>query len=222
MAFFSVKNFEKFQHYKDRAPPWIKLYNELLDDYEFGLLPDASKMHLIAIWLLASRSENKIPFDPAWVARRINATEKVNLRLLEERGFILLDQPLQGVEQDASTPLAKCLSREREEGETEERRTLVARAPKDEKFEELRKAYPRRKGGDPGPPAAKIFLAAVKAGTDAQIIIDGAKRFAIEEKQNINTPYIPQLVKWLRDRRWLDYAGNGAVQPRLDIRSSLV
>src|SRR5687768_18068275 len=52
-------NFESFQHYKDRAPPWIKLYNELLDDYEFGQLPDASKMHLVAIWLLASRSDRK-------------------------------------------------------------------------------------------------------------------------------------------------------------------
>jgi hypothetical protein len=219
---FSVKNFEKFQHYKDRAPPWIKLYNELLDDYEFGLLPDASKMHLIAIWLLASRSENKIPFDPAWVARRINATEKVNLPLLAERGFILLDQELQGVEQDASTPLAKCLSREREEGETEKRRTLVAHAPKDEQFEELRKAYPKRKGGDPGPPAAKLFSAAVKSGTEAQAIIDGAKRFAAEESQNINTPYIPQLVKWLRDKRWLDYAAGAVSAPKFDIRSHLV
>lgn len=102
------------------------------------------------------------------------------------------------------------------------RKTIVARAPKDERFEELRKAYPRRKGGDPGPPAAKLFLAAVKAGTDAQIIIDGAKRFAVEERQNINTPYIPQLVKWLRDKRWLDYTAGSVAQPKFDIRSSLV
>jgi hypothetical protein len=219
---FNVKNFEKFQHYKDRSPPWIKLYNELLDDYEFGLLPDASKMHLVAIWLLASRSENKIPYDPAWVAKRINATEKVNLRLLEERGFIVADQEVQSPEQDASTLQADCLSREREEGETEKSRIIVARAPKDEKFEELKRAYPKRKGSDPGPPAAKLFLAAVKAGTDPQIIIDGAKRFAVEERQNINTPYIPQLVKWLRDKRWLDSAGAGATQPTFDIRSHLV
>jgi hypothetical protein len=219
---FRVKNFEKFQHYKDRAPPWIKLYNELLDDYEFGLLPDASKMHLVAIWLLASRSENKIPFDPAWVGKRINATEKVNLTLLESRGFIVVDQEVQSVEQDASTLLAKCLSREREEGETEESRIIVARAPKNERFEELRKAYPKRKGSDPGPPAAKIFLAAVKAGADPQIIIDGARRFAVEESQNINTPYIPQLVKWLRDKRWLDAGPQGQVATRPDIRGSLI
>jgi hypothetical protein len=111
---FRVKNFERFQHYKDRNPPWIKLYNELLDDYDFGCLQDASKMHLIAIWLLASRSENKLPYDPEWVARRINATDPVDLDLLVRCGFLLLDQPLPNAEQVASTPLAKCLPRDRE------------------------------------------------------------------------------------------------------------
>ena len=48
-AVFRVKNFENFQHYKDRNPPWIKFYNEVLDDYDIGRLPDASKAHLFAI-----------------------------------------------------------------------------------------------------------------------------------------------------------------------------
>jgi hypothetical protein len=120
---FSVKNFQRFQHYKDRAPPWIKLYNELLDDYEFGRLPDASKMHLIAIWLLASRSDNKIPYDAAWVARRINANTKVDLTLLACAGFIVVDQQVQGVEQDASSTLADCKQDACPEGE--ERRERV-------------------------------------------------------------------------------------------------
>jgi len=91
-AYFSVKNFDKFQHYKDRKPPWIKLYHETFEDYEFGGLPDASKMHLIAIWSLASRYMNKIPFDAEWIAKRINATEKVDLNLLVNAGFIELNQ----------------------------------------------------------------------------------------------------------------------------------
>jgi len=97
---FSVKNFERFQHYKDRSPPWIKLYNELLDDYSFGLLPDASKLHLVAIWLLASRSNNRIPHDPNWIAKRISATEKVDLELLRTSGFIEV--------QGAGAALAAC------------------------------------------------------------------------------------------------------------------
>lgn len=106
MARFKVKNFEQFQHYKDRAPPWIKLYNDLLDNYEFACLQDASKLHLIMIWLLASRSNNDLPYDPEWVRKRINATNKVDLDALAKAGFILVDQQLQIAEQDASKPLA--------------------------------------------------------------------------------------------------------------------
>lgn len=114
---FSVKDFEKFQHYKDRAPPWIKLYNELLDSYNFAQLPDHARFHLLAIMLLASRSGNKIPYDPAWVGCRINSTVEVDLDILLSLGFIVSDQQLRLPEQVASTTLAKRLSREREEGE---------------------------------------------------------------------------------------------------------
>src|SRR2546422_566349 len=87
--FFMIKNFEKYQHYKDRSPPWIKLYNDILEDYEFGCLQDASKLHLILIWLLASRSNNKLPYDAEWISRRINAVSKVNLDALHKSGFII-------------------------------------------------------------------------------------------------------------------------------------
>ena len=117
MEYFSVKNFDKFQHYKDRKPPWIKLYNDLLDDYEFAALPDASKMHLIAIWLLASRYENRIPHDTEWISRRINATENIDLDALVGAGFILLNQPLPTPEQVASKAPATCSLET--EGETE-------------------------------------------------------------------------------------------------------
>lgn len=89
MKTFSVKNFERFQHYKDRAPPWIKLYNELLEDYDFGLLPDALKGQLMCIWLLASRMENKLPFDAKWLAKKINATSPVDINHLLLAGFIV-------------------------------------------------------------------------------------------------------------------------------------
>lgn len=212
MKTFSVKNFERFQHYKDRAPPWIKLYNELLDDYEFGSLPDASKMHLIAIWLLASRSENKIPFDPIWVGRRINANEPVNLQLLVDRGFILLDQQLHSTEQVASKPLAECLPREREETEEsrEEYSPPVAKATRgvDEKFEEFWRERPRRAGDDPRKPAEKKFKALVKTGVDPDLIISGAKlaTAAAKEQGRYGTQYVPQTVKWLNDQRFVDYA----------------
>jgi hypothetical protein len=118
MRHFKVVNFETFQHYKKRRPPWIKLYNSLLDDYSFSSLPDATKYHFCAITLLASRYDNKIPYDPEFLAKQINATEKVNLDALQVAGFIELIE-------DASNSLAECkqnatLETEREaEAETE-------------------------------------------------------------------------------------------------------
>lgn len=114
MRTLSVKNFEKYQHYKDRTPPWIKLYNDLLDDYEFGSLPDATKWHLIAIWLLASRSDNRIPYDEAWISRRINANGNLDLARLINSGFLIVNQELPKPEHDASRALDLARSREGE------------------------------------------------------------------------------------------------------------
>ena len=68
MQTLSIKNWEKFQHYKDRNPPSIKLNRDLLRDYEFACLQDASKLLLIELWLLASQLDNKIPNDPKWLS----------------------------------------------------------------------------------------------------------------------------------------------------------
>jgi len=94
MDYLSVKDFERFQHYKDRAPPWIKFYASVLDNYEYGCLQDASKSHLMGIWLLASKMENKVPADAEWIAKRIQATEPVDLQPLVVYGFIECDSIL--------------------------------------------------------------------------------------------------------------------------------
>lgn len=87
-VYFKVRNFEKFQHYKDRNPPWIKLYNHILEDYDFSKLQDLTKLQLILIWLLASRLNNKIPYDSDWVRQKIGCKSKPNLKELEKMMFI--------------------------------------------------------------------------------------------------------------------------------------
>ncbi len=87
--FFAVKNFAKFQHYRDRSPPWIKLYGEMLEDYEFAALPDATKGQLMSIWVLASRMANKLPWDPQFIGAKINANQPVDLAAMEAAGFIV-------------------------------------------------------------------------------------------------------------------------------------
>lgn len=86
--YLRVRNWERFQQYKDRRPTWIKIYVELLDDYKFGKLPDSMKAHLVGIWLLAAQTDNKIAADVAWITRKINATEPVDVKSLISFGFL--------------------------------------------------------------------------------------------------------------------------------------
>lgn len=99
-------------------------------------------------------------------------------------------------------------------GEEESKKDTCAVAPTrtDEKFDDFWKSYPRRDGANPKDPAKKLFSAAVKAGEDPDAIIAGARQCARTEAKNIGTPYIPQAVKWLRDRRWRDYGEQAAQQ----------
>jgi hypothetical protein len=49
-----IKNWTKFQHYKNRRPPWIRLYRDLLDDPEFEKLSGELAKTLIKLWLAVS------------------------------------------------------------------------------------------------------------------------------------------------------------------------
>ncbi|MGO9057395.1 MAG: hypothetical protein ACLQU2_08420 [Candidatus Binataceae bacterium] len=86
---FRIRNFERFQHYKDRNPPWIKLYGALWRDRAFFRLPDAAKAHLIGLFTLAARLENRIPDDPEWLAHELCASEPIDLGALAASGFLI-------------------------------------------------------------------------------------------------------------------------------------
>jgi len=54
-----IKNWSKFQHFKDRRPPWVKLYRDLLDDMEWHDLDPLSSKVLVTLWLLASEDDEQ-------------------------------------------------------------------------------------------------------------------------------------------------------------------
>ena len=71
----SIKNWNKFQHFKDRRPPWIKLYREILDDLEWHELePKAAKV-LVMLWLIASETDGNLP-EIKNLAFRLRMSEK--------------------------------------------------------------------------------------------------------------------------------------------------
>ena len=76
-----IKNWSKFQHFKDRKPPWVKLYRDVLDDMEwYELDPLASKV-LVMCWLIASEDEGRLP-NTKTLAFRLRMTEKQTLDCL--------------------------------------------------------------------------------------------------------------------------------------------
>ena len=63
LKYIQIVNWQKYQHYRDRNPPWIKLHVKLLTDRKFMLLADASKCLLMLLWVLASETDGEIPLD---------------------------------------------------------------------------------------------------------------------------------------------------------------
>ena len=63
MSLFRIKNWAKYQHYKDRNPPWIKLHWELLTSMDWVTLDDASRVLAVACMLIASRNDGQIRAD---------------------------------------------------------------------------------------------------------------------------------------------------------------
>jgi hypothetical protein len=95
-SYFRIRNFERFQHYKDRNPPWIRLHDALWRDRAFFRLPDAPKAHLIGLFALAARLDNRIPDDPEWLAHELCASEPIDLGALVASGFLIPEHQASG------------------------------------------------------------------------------------------------------------------------------
>ena len=125
MKYLSIKNWSRYQHYSKRHPPWVKLHVSILDDYEFFCLQDASKAHLLLLFVLASKYQNRIPYDLALISQKIGATTAVDIEELVLQGFI-------EVSQDDGRMLAPRKQNGGTETETEtEKRQRKTKAPAD-------------------------------------------------------------------------------------------
>jgi hypothetical protein len=117
------KDWTRFQHYKNRAPAWIKFHRSLLDNYDYARLPLACRALAPMLWLLASEyDEGRITASTEEIAFRLRTTEAELVEALSpliERGFFTSDDTLADRKPDASAVLAECLPRVREEEERE-------------------------------------------------------------------------------------------------------
>lgn len=138
-----VPNWDSFQHYSDRTPPWIKNYTELLhDDAYLGLtLHQRGVLH--GIWLAYAASHRQLSGDTSALYRQLGErVSTATLIALNRAGFIELT---------ASRPLAQSRGR----GEESSKGRTVSRGPARtratlpiEITQELDKLWPRLKGVD--------------------------------------------------------------------------
>lgn len=191
-------NWADLQHYKDRAPPWIKLHKKLLDNFEFQSLPVASRALAPMLWLLASEHENGvIDATPERLAFRLRMSESSAKDALKP----LIDKEFFSVVQGDSSVLAKVGRGAMPETETEkrEKRDRHARA-----FEQFWAAYPKKKSkGD----ALKAFD---KVTVPVETLLAAIKaQAASPDWQKESGRYIPYPASWLNALGWEDGTATG-------------
>lgn len=192
--YLRVRNWDKFQHYKDRNPPWIKFHRELLHDYDFTCLQDASKLQLMLIWLLASQMDNKIPANPDWIKSQLNIKGKVCFKELIEKGFLEDESGTLAGRKQVAKPETEAETYNKEAEEEAERERVRA-------CNEFWEAYPFKRGSKQD--AMKLLIELLRKGEDYGQIIRGVKAYRAKcDAEGTLPKYVAHATTWIREQRW--------------------
>lgn len=202
MRYLSIKNLNKHQHYKNRRPPWIKLHVEIFDDYAMSCLQDASKLHLIYLWLLASQMDNRIPFDLVFIARKLGSTSPIDMEELVLQGFIEISQ-----DDGKMLAIDKQMPIVETETETEKRHKKIPAPnvadPKDSYVQEGVSWWKEHVGLTTYPRfGAALKLAVTEHSWE---VIFPALQHYVKDQQTAGKPakvewFVADLVRWIRPR----------------------
>lgn len=132
MRYVAVRNLERYQHYGNRRPTWVKLYLAVRYDEDFSSLTPTSRLLFIYSLLLAAERDNRIPADPSWLSIEVGMTRSAIAKSLDD---LLAHEYLvpaskvasNGASGSASELASKSASPEKEEEKEEERTTTNPR-----------------------------------------------------------------------------------------------
>lgn len=93
-TYIRIRNWDRYQHYSDRRPPWIKLHVELLDKHDTMSLPAATFKLAIVLLLDAARTSNVIPSNIERLAADAYLTREQTKRGLSELLSLRFVEPL--------------------------------------------------------------------------------------------------------------------------------
>ena len=200
------KNWNEFQHYKDRSPAWIKLHRGLLDNFDFHRLPVASRALAPMLWLLASEYEDghiTASIDELAFRFRVSPAElRSALKPLIDSGFFLDSAPLADCKRDAIPE---------KEGETQEREEKRETRARDDWPNDFREVFWSEYPHKVGRASALSKLESVrKRGVSWVVLMAGLRAYKRDkpaDRQWCNP------ATWLHQDRWLDQPADGKTEP---------
>lgn len=190
-----VKNWGEFQHFKDRAPPWIKLYKKLLDDKNWHELDADAAKCLISLWLLASETGGDLPSTQE-IAFRLRLQEKSIKSYVSKLAHWLIQDDIDAIS-DINAISNEC----RDDINTIPLARSVSVSVSNTYFDLFWKAYPKKVGKG----AAETSWARAKINGDFDSVIAALERQKQSEQwQKDGGQFIPNPATWLNQKRWED------------------
>jgi hypothetical protein len=196
-----IKSWDKFQHFKDRRPPWVKLYRDILDDIEWHELdPKAAKV-LVMLWLIASEDDGNIP-DTKQLAFRLRMSSNETNQLLNKLNHWL-------IQSDIST-ISDCQQFDSPETETETETDLCAaqalRSSLMDRFERFYAVYPKKRNRGDAEKAWKALKPDDELTTTIVEAVEVAKHR--DDWRKDGGQFVPYPSSWLRAKGWEDGVSN--------------
>jgi deoxyribodipyrimidine photolyase len=179
-----IKNWNKFQHFKDRRPPWVKLYRDILDDVEWFELDATSSKALVMFWLIASEYDGELP-DAKTLAFRLRTTESAIKTICSKLNHWLEQDDIVTTSSGYQVVIPET-----------ERETETYTETETDSFTEFWNKYPKKVGKD------KALSAWKKKSPKLNDVL-----FALTwqiESQQWQKGYIPNPATYLNEGRWQD------------------
>ena len=202
-----IKNFAKFQHFKDRTPPWVKLYRDILDDPDWHELdPEAAKV-LVMLWLIASEDETKQGSLPEM--KKLSFRLRIDQKRLEK----LCIKLSHWLEHDDISLISDCnqfdaperAGEETEaEGETDSCAAQAQRGSLMDRFEDFYSAYPKKRNRGDAEKAWKAIKPSAELTKTIVEAVEVAKQR--DDWRKDGGQFVPYPASWLRASGWLDSA----------------
>ena len=192
-----IINWDKYQSYKDRRPPWIRFHRTTLDDFGFQSMTADSRALLPMLWLLACEYEDPkagcIDADIKEIAFRLRIPAKVVTACINELQASDFIECIETV----TKPLRDRNETVPPETETETETETEAK----KHFDIWYDLYPKKDG--PKYPK-KAYLKIIKNGeATPEDLLEGLKKYNKHLKNNkTERRFMKGAAAWLNEGRW--------------------